>query len=402
MTDLVLAIGVMTMVGLLGGLLAHRFKFPMVTGYIMVGILFSPSVFNVIPQATIDNLEVFTSIALGIIAYSIGSSLRFNLIRKLERSIAWITPLQSLGAWFLTTLVIVLLIPLVLNIAEATFWSTYFPIAFILGAIASATAPAVVMAIVHEYRAKGPFTTTLLSVVGLDDAIAIISFTIAISIVKPLIAVESSFSGYEMLVPFLGIIESIAIGILLSLVLIYVAKLVKSRSMLLVIVLGIIMLCVGISNLLEISSILANMVIGLIVVNMSKREELSLVIDDIEDFIFAMFFVLAGLHFNLGAMRSAGILALLIVVSRFSGKYVGTAVGARLASAPAIVRKYLGLALLPKAGVSIGLALLAQSIFPTIGALIFNTVLASTIINELIAPPLARYAIFKSGERHDE
>ena len=402
MTDLVLAIGVMTMVGLLGGLLAHRFKFPMVTGYIIVGILFSPSVFNVITQATIDSLEVFTSIALGIIAYSIGSSLRFDLIRKLERSIAWITPLQSLGAWFLTTLVIALLIPLVLNIAEATFWSTYFPIAFILGAISSATAPAVVMAIVHEYRAKGPFTTTLLSVVGLDDAIAIISFTIATGIVKPLIAVASSFSGYEMLVPFLGIIESIAIGVLLSLVLIYTAKLVKSRSMLLVIVLGIIMLCVGISNLLEISSILANMVIGLTVANMSKREELSLVIDDIEDFIFAMFFVLAGLHFNLGAMRSAGILALLIAVSRFSGKYVGTAVGARLAGSPNIVRKYLGLALLPKAGVSIGLALLAQNIFPTIGALIFNTVLASTIINEMIAPPLARYAIFKSGERHDE
>jgi Kef-type K+ transport system membrane component KefB len=392
----------MTMVGLLGGLLAHRLKFPMVTGYIIVGILLSPSVFNVIPQATIDSLKVFTSIALGIIAYSIGSSLRFDLIRKLGRSIAWITPLQSLGAWFLTTLVIVLLIPLILNIAEATFWSTYFPIAFILGAIASATAPAVIMAIVHEYRAKGPFTTTLLSVVGLDDAIAIISFTIAISIITPLTMVASSLSVYEMLFPILGIIESIAIGVLLSLVLIYVAKLVKSRSMLLVIVLGIIMLCVGISNLLEISIILANMVIGLTVANISKREELSLVIDDIEDFIFATFFVLAGLHFNLGAMRSAGILALLIVVSRFSGKYVGTAIGARLAGSPGIVRKYLGLALLPKAGVSIGLALLAQSIFPTIGALIFNAVLASTIINELIAPPLARYAIFKSGERHDE
>jgi Kef-type K+ transport system membrane component KefB len=387
----------MTMVGLLGGLLAHRLKFPMVTGYIIVGILLSPSVFNVIPQATIDSLKVFTSIALGIIAYSIGSSLRFDLIRKLGRSIAWITPLQSLGAWFLTTLVIVLLIPLILNIAEATFWSTYFPIAFILGAIASATAPAVIMAIVHEYRAKGPFTTTLLSVV-----VAIISFTIAISIITPLTMVASSLSVYEMLFPILGIIESIAIGVLLSLVLIYVAKLVKSRSMLLVIVLGIIMLCVGISNLLEISIILANMVIGLTVANISKREELSLVIDDIEDFIFATFFVLAGLHFNLGAMRSAGILALLIVVSRFSGKYVGTAIGARLAGSPGIVRKYLGLALLPKAGVSIGLALLAQSIFPTIGALIFNAVLASTIINELIAPPLARYAIFKSGERHDE
>ena len=128
----------MLIAGFFGGMLAHRFKFPMITGYIVVGILLSPSLLNIIPEATIDRLEIFISFALGIIAYLIGSSLHFESIRKLESSIAWITPFQSLGAWFLTTLLIAVIAPFILNIPEATFWSTYFPIAFIIGAMAAA------------------------------------------------------------------------------------------------------------------------------------------------------------------------------------------------------------------------------------------------------------------------
>jgi len=399
MIDVILAIGIMMIVGFFGGQLAHRFKFPMVTGYIVVGILLSPSVLNIIPQAAIDRMEIFVSIALGIIAYSIGSSLRFESIREMERSIAWITPFQSLGAWFLTTLVLALTAPFILDIPLATFWNTYFPIAFIIGAIASATAPAVVIALIHEYRAKGPLTTTLLSVVALDDAIAIIAFAIATGVSGSLLTVVSNLSWYETLAaPLMEIFGSIALGAVLSTLLINVARLAKSRSLLLVLVLGTIMLCVGISNLLGFSVVLANMVIGLVIANWGKREEFYLVIDDIEDVILALFFVLTGLHFDMGTLMSTGLLALLIVVCRFSGKYFGTRAGARIAGSPAVVKKYLGFALLPKAGVSIGLALLAQSAFPSFGALIFNAMLASVIVNELVAPPLAKYAIFKAGE----
>ncbi|MFC2068555.1 cation:proton antiporter [Chloroflexota bacterium] len=399
MIDLILAIGIMMIIGFFGGQLAHRFKFPMVTGYIVAGILLSPSLLNIIPQAAIDRLDIFVSIALAIIAYSIGGSLRFKSIREMGRSIAWITPLQSLGAWFLSTLVLALTAPFILDIPLATFWNTYFPIAFIIGAIASATAPAVIIALVHEYRAKGPLTTTLLSVVALDDAIAIIAFAIAIGISEPLVTMVGNLSWYAMLAaPLLEILGSIALGTVLSIPLIYIARLAKSRPLLLVLVLGTIMLCVGISNLLGFSVVLANMVIGLAIANWGKRDEFYLVIDDIEDVIFTLFFVFAGLHFNIGTIMSTGLLALLIVVTGFTGKYFGARAGAQLASSPVVVKKYLGLALLPKAGVSIGLALLAQSAFPSFGALIFNAMLASVIVNELVAPPLVRYAIFKAGE----
>jgi len=397
--NLVLAIGIIIVIGFLGGLAMERVKFPRITGYIIIGILLSPSLLNIISAATIENLDIMTNIALGIIAFLIGGSLHLEPLRKLGRSIAWITTLQSLGAWLIVTLVLVFLSPFILTIPNATLSQTYFPMAFIIGAISCATAPAAIMAIIHEYKAKGPLTTTLLAVVALDDAIAVIAFAIALGICQPLVSGAGGISLYEMLgVPFLYVAESIAIGILFGFALIYIAKLAKTPGLLLVIVFGMIMLCDGVTELLGISAILANMVAGFIVMNKARKREIFLAVERIEDVIYAMFFVLAGLHFDLSVIKVAGILALLIVLSRFFGKYFGARAGATISHSPGEVKKYLGLALLPKAGVTVGLALLAKRAFPTFGAIMMNAVLASVIINELIAPLLTKYAIFKAGE----
>ena len=158
------------------------------------------------------------------------------------------------------------------------------------------------------------------------------------------------------------------------------------------------MLCAGVTIYLGVSSILANMVLGFVVVNKVKRKDMFVVVEEIEDVLFAMFFVLAGLHFDLSVMKVAGILALVIVLARYAGKYSGARTGARIAHAPDAIRKYLGLALLPQAGVAIGLSLLAALEFPTFGAILLNGMLAAVIINELVTPPLTKYAILKAGE----
>ena len=403
--NLVLAIGIIIVIGFLGGLVTEKIKFPRITGYIIIGILLSPSLLNIISAATIENLDIMTNVALGIIAFLIGGSLHLEAIRKLGRSIAWITTFQSLGACLIVTLLLVFLSPLVLSIPNATLSQTYFPIAFIIGAISCATAPAATMAIIHEYKASGPLTTTLLAVVALDDAIAVIVFAIALGICKPLMGGAGGISFYQMLgVPFLHIAEAIAIGILFGFALIYIAKLVKTPDLLLVIVFGMIMLGDGVAELLGISAILTNMVAGFIVMNKARKREMFLVVEKIEEVIYVMFFVLAGLHFDLSAMKTAGILALLIVLSRYFGKYFGTRAGATISHASGEVKKYLGLALLPQAGVALGLALIAKRACPdpNLGAIIVNAVLASVIINELVTPPLTKYAIFKAGEAHPE
>ncbi len=274
--------------------------------------------------------------------------------------------------------------------------------AFILGAIASATAPAATIAIIREYKAKGPLTSTLLAVVALDDVIAIIAFAIAAGVAQPLVAGDGGFSAYQALaVPSLHIVGSLVIGTVFGFTAIYIAKLVKTRALLLGVVFGTIVLGVGIAELLDVSSLLINMVVGFIVINKAERDEMFLVIEDIENLIFTVFFVLAGMHFNLSVMKTAGILALLIILCRWIGKYFGVRLGGKISGAPDVVKKYLGFALLPKAGVTIGLGLLLEPIFPTYGVIMFNALLASTIINELIAPPLAKYAIIKAGEAND-
>ena len=395
--NLILAVGIMIVVGFLGGLASAKLKFPMITGYIIIGVLLSPSLLNVIPGETVGELNLITDVALGIIAYLIGGSLHWEDLQKLAKSIIWIVPFESLGAWFLVTLVLASLGSLI--IPGETFWQTYFPMAFIIGAVSCATAPAATMAIIREYRAKGPFTTTLLAVVGLDDAIAVIAFAIASGISQPLVNDAGSISFYQMLgIPFLHIGESIAIGIVFAIALIYTIRLARTRELLLVVIFGMIMLCTGVTTYLGLSSILANMVAGFIIVNKAKRREMFDVVGEIENVVYVIFFVLAGLHFDLSVMKFAGILALLIVLARCLGKYMGVRVGAGISHAPDNVKKYLGFALLPKAGVTIGLVLLASIEFPAFGTLMLNAVLASAIINELIAPPMTKYAIFKSGE----
>ncbi len=395
--NLILAVGIMIVIGFLGGLASEKFKFPMITGYILIGVLLSPSLLNIIPRETVGELDIITDVALGIIAYLIGGSLHWVDLRRLAKSIAWIIPLESLGSWFLVTLVLASLGSLIMP--DETFWQTYFPMAFIIGAISCATAPAATMAIISECRAKGPFTTTLLAVVGLDDVIAVVAFAIASGISRPLVNGAESISVYQMLgTPFLHILESISIGIAFAIVLMHTIRLARTRELLLVVVFGMIMLCTGVSTYLGLSLILANMVAGFIIANKVKRREMFLVVEEIENVVYVIFFVLAGLHFDLSVMKLAGILALLIVIARCLGKYMGVRVGAGISHAPDNVKKYLGLALLPKAGVTVGLVLMASLEFPTFGVLMLNAVLASTIINELIAPPLSKYAIFKSGE----
>jgi Kef-type K+ transport system membrane component KefB len=400
--DLLLAIGVMVSVGLFGGLLANRLKFPRITGYIIIGVLLSPSILNLVPKATLESWDILSTVVLAIIGYAIGGSLRLESIRRLGRSVAWITVAEAVGALVVVTLLITLTGPVALAIPQAGFLHTYLPLALVIGAAVCPAAPAVTLAVIRELKARGPLTTTLLAVVALDDALGVILFAIILGVAQPLLGGAGGISLYAMLgIPTLDIMKSIGIGAALGFALIGIAKLARSRALLLASVLGMLMLCVGLASVLGISVILASMVIGFVVRNRIDKvmeDEPFIAIEGIEDFAFAMFFVLAGMHFDVGVIRTAGILAALIFAGRFLGKYLGVKVSAGRTHAPEVVRRYLSFALMPEAGVTIGLALVAKSAFPALGDILLNGILASVIINELVAPPMTKYAITKAGE----
>ncbi len=397
------ALGIILVIGLFSGFAARKIRIPTISGYIVIGIIISLS--GIIPKELIDGgLNIITDISLGVIGYLVGGGLYLKKLRKFGKNIAIITPFEALGAWLFVTVSVLLLGPVIINtgiLGSGSFYS-FLPMAIVLGAISCATAPAATLAIVREYGAIGPFTTTLLAIIVLDDAIAVIAYAIGSNVAESLIIGFQNISWYKILaVPAIDIFGSIILGAALGFGLTLVGRFIKKKQQLLAVVIGIIFLSVGISNALGLSSILTNMTIGFIVVNMMKKnEDMFAVINNLESLIFAMFFTLAGAHFDFSVIKTAGILAVVITLARFIGKFVGVRIGGAISHAPAKISKYISFGLFPIAGVTIGLSMLIKEneAFSGIASIMVNTILAAVIINEIIAPLFTKYAIFKAGE----
>jgi Kef-type K+ transport system membrane component KefB len=398
-------LGLLLLLSYAGGKVASYFKAPRVTGYLVVGILLSPSALGLFHERLVkEDLTLVTDIALSIIAFSIGGTLRLAKLKKLGKHILWITLAEASGAFLVVTAILSLAFFLLHGFKPLapSFLTLYLPLALMIGALSAATAPAATLAIIHEYEAKGPLTATLLGVVALDDALTIVFFTFASAAANSLVNHQAITWLSVMVAPFLSILVSLAIGGAFGIALRKLIRFVPRKKAMFGVMVGAIFLAGGLAINLKVSPLLANMMLGFVVTNfVARHEDLFAVVENIDEPIFGMFFALAGAHFDFRVMEEAGGLALLIILGRFVGKLLGSRLGARLSQAPEVVRKYLGFALLPKAGVTVGLVLAAKEVFgPTTyqAEVMVNAVLGSVIINELMTPFFVRFALFKAGE----
>jgi Kef-type K+ transport system membrane component KefB len=397
-------VGFLLLVSFLGGKLANQFKFPRVTGYLVAGMLVGPSVLGVLPETLVrEDLSFVTEMALAVIAFLIGGSLHLERLKRVGGQILWVTLAEAAGAFLLTTLVLTLCLSVVLGggFHPIEFFSTYFPIALIIGSLCAATAPAAVLAIVHEYRSEGPLTSFLLGVVALDDGVALILFSFAISLTSGMLQHGVVNWKDVLLSPVWSVSGALLLGLTVGLLLRWTGRFVSRREALIGMAVGGIFLAGGLALTLKIPFLLTNMALGFTVVNFSGRqEEFFAAVEGIEEPVFGMFFLLAGAHFDFDLIRAAGGLAVLITLGRFAGKFIGARLGARLCAAPEPVRKYLWLGLSPQAGVAVGLALEARMLLGTspMGEVVVSGVLGAVIINELLTPLLVRLALLKSGE----
>lgn len=416
---------------LLAGLFSTRLmklvKLPNVTGYIITGILMGPFVFGLLFNggdfanannasvspiySYINNMGWVNNIALGFIAFSIGSSFKLSALKKVGKRVIVITILESL---FASVCVLLALMALHFVFPDTIPW----PLVLTLGAIASATAPAATLMVIKQYKAKGPVVSTLLPVVALDDASALILFAILFQIAKTL-AVGGAFDLYEMLAkPFIEILISLAIGAVFGIIVSLSCRLFKSRTNRLIWAIFSIFGSVGLYYLFELpslgsfelSSLLMCMVAGAFFCNM--RNDSSITFEFMDRFtapIFMLFFVISGASLDLTIFASKdGLLillaALIYAVSRVIGKWLGAYSGAKMTKAEPTVQKYLGFCLVPQAGVAIGLATTAGSTLTesdgasSVGALIVAVVLTSTLVYELTGPFITKAALTKAGE----
>ncbi|OYD14016.1 hypothetical protein CH333_09405 [candidate division WOR-3 bacterium JGI_Cruoil_03_44_89] len=397
--NFVFALGILLFVGYWGGKLVRKIKLPEITGYIVAGIIIGPSCLRLIPRVVLENtLSPVVDIALGLIAFLIGSSLHMGRIRKLHRSVLWITALQCFFAFAVVSVSILVLSPILVNVVGVETENPFIevlPVALVIGAIASATAPAASIAVIEELKSKGPFTSTLLAVVALDDALAIALFGLCNTAVSPGHAV------YSIFMPFIEIIGSVAIGIFAGFILRLCSKFLTTTAEFLIVALGMICIISGITIFLGVSPLLANMSTGFVIVNSTMK--VKRFIGALHNFtppIYAAFFALSGAHLHFGILAKVGFLAAAAILARIIGKTLGVSVGGHIANSSAYIRKYLGLALLPQAGVAMGLALIVGQnprLAPFEDALI-NIVIASVAVNEIIGPPLTALALKRSGE----
>ncbi len=394
-------IGLLLLCGYVGGKVANYVRAPRVSGYLVAGMLLSPSILGIFHEELVkDDLTIITDMALGIIAFSIGGTLELVRLQRLGKHIFWITLVQAIAAFFLATAVIATFFPMIHG-SEFSFRGVYLPMAIVIGAISAATAPAATLAIIHEYKAKGPLTTILLGVVTLDDGLTILFYAFAVTLARSFITQDPLSWQSMVIVPSLHIAIALALGGAVGVCIRMLIRFIPRREALLGVMVGCIFLTSGLALSLKSSPLLANMVLGFMVVNFVRHgEDLFGVVESIEESIFMMFFTLAGAHLDLAVMQTAGWLAVLLTVGRFSGKLLGTCLGAHISHAPETVKRYLGLGLLPTAGVAIGLVLMAKDLFesPLISEVMVSAVLGSVIINELLSPLLVRYALVKSGE----
>ncbi len=424
--DLVLFIGILLVLGLISTRLMKVLKLPNVTGYLIIGLL-AAIVCIIIDNKTnsqltsnLDSLNGFVStIALGFIALSIGEEFKISKIKEYGSKIISITLFQAILTVILVDAVLIIAcLVLKLNIS----------IALCLGAIAAATAPAATLMVIHQYKAKGPLVDILLPVVAFDDAIGLILFSISVAVSKVFVNNTPITFVSICLIPLLEIVGSLLIGFLIGILMHFLIKYFKSRNNHTIIIIAFTLLGVGICNVmgniqingenLSFSSLLTCMMIGACYINIGKSEEKPIVYRDFElidhwtPFLFMLFFVLSGTHLatsahQIIANQSVSLTIVIIIfvayiLSRSFGKYLGAFVGCKVTHQTKEVTNYLGITLLPQAGVAIGMAnqIAAIEVFKTdnIGNIIVTVVLCATLLYELVGPLLTKWSLIKTHE----
>ncbi|MGI6165310.1 MAG: cation:proton antiporter [Limnochordia bacterium] len=376
------AAGLLIVLGLFGGKLVGKIHMPSITGWILVGLVLGPSVFNVVTGDIAQMLQPIEGLALAIIALAIGGELSVSSLRKLGSSIITITIVQMLMTF--------------LCVFGATYlFGASLPLALVFGAMSAATAPGATVAVLHELRAKGPLTHTLLAVVALDDAFTILLFGIVMSFVEAMVA-GGSVAVTSFVAPLLEIAFSVLLGVIMGFIGIFVLDRLRRSEEILPFVIGLALLVAGLATKFNLSLLLAAMVT---VANFSTKPRIMFeTLQQIEAPIYILFFSLAGAKLHLSALRQVGLLGASYIVGRTIGKLGGSYLGAVLAKAPETVRKYLGFAMLPQAGVAIGLAIVAVERLPELGGVIMTTTLAAVVVYEIIGPLGAKYALTQANE----
>ncbi|WP_369949199.1 cation:proton antiporter [Merdimmobilis hominis] len=384
--QVILGLSIILFAGFVITRITKKLRLPNVTGYILSGVLIGPYVLDLIPGEIVEHMEFVTDVALAFIAFGVGRYFKLSTLRTSGSKIVILTLFESLAAAVLVTA------------SMALIFHLPMPFCLLLGAIGSATAPASTIMTIRQYQAKGEFVNTILQVVALDDAVALIAFSVCAAVVS---AMEDSSKALDFGVVILPVILN-AVTVIAGGALGYVLhRLIdnerRSSDHRLILTTAILLFITGFCTCFDISPLLSCMALGAVYTNVSDNDRVFTQVNSFTPPILLMFFVLSGMRLNLPSLATAGVIGIFYFFIRILGKYTGTYAGARICGYSANIRNYLGLALIPQAGVSIGLAVLGQRLLsPETGLMLSTIILSSGVLYEMVGPACAKASLFLS------
>ena len=394
-----LTLGIIFVLGSFMKWVSAKLKILNVVGYLILGFIIGPQVLGLVSYKFIEDTHSITDVALSLIAVFVGANLRYNIIQEYWKQIAIVSLFETLLTFTLVTGGFYIFFDyLGLSFAEDQRLS----IALLFGGLSAATAPATVLAVIHELRAKGKFSSFLLSVVAADNAIALILFSLAMTVIRTLLD-DCSYSLMSLLEVVNILVLSVVIGAIGAIISEIIDRFfvhypsIKTTS-----TLGMILFIYGLSQELGLEPLLSSLVMGVVMANLSKefflvKKEFD---NHLKDIIFLLFFTISAMHLDINFLFTMPIVVVVYVVFRILGKVIGVYIGGKISKSDKVIQKYLGLALFPQAGIAIGLALSLSNIigFEQIAPIMLNAIIATTMVHELLGPLFTTYVVKLSGE----
>ncbi len=382
----ILSIALVLFTGFLMTRITKKLKLPDVTAYLLSGILLGPYVLNLIPDYVVSGMDFITDIASAYIAFGVGKYFKLDILRQNGKKMVFVTLCEVFMAGVLTFFVMYFGFRL----------SLYF--SMLVAAISMATSSASTLMIIRQYRAKGEMVNTILEVVALDNVIALIAFSICSAAVS-----QMEGSGEHMLfaafvLPVLLNLFVIVVGGACGYLLKWIISVKRTREHGLILINAVIFAVAGICSILGVSPLLSCMMMGMVYVNIRRDKKLFKDVNYFSAPIMLLFFFLSGMKLDVPMLLKAGGIGLAYFAVRIVGKYLGAYLGGRLAGSSVSVQKYLGLALIPQTGVSVGLAALGERLLPEESGILLSTIiLSSGILYEIVGPACTKAALSMSG-----
>lgn len=383
-STILLAISIILFMGFFSTRAAKLVRLPKVSGYILAGIIIGPHMLGLVPAKLVTQMSFISDIALAFIAFGVGKFFTFSVLKTTGKKVIFITLMESLLAGLL--------------VGAAMHWGFHFSVSLsvLLGAIATATAPASTVMTIKQYHAKGAFVDMLLQIVALDDVVCLFVFTLASAFVNLQACADTSL--YTVFLPLLWNALALVGGALCAVGLKFLLPRTRSDENRLILAVAVLLGLCGVLSIVSVSPLLACMVFGCVYINLTHDEKLFAQLDTFTPPVLLLFFVLSGMNLDVGVLGVFGIAGVGYFLVRMIGKYLGAYLGCVLTNCEKKISANLGTALIPQAGVAIGLAFLSARMLPAdVGKIVMTIILASCVLYELVGPALAKYALICAG-----